>query len=33
MKGSVIDVNSFLEFKKKNHPEVKIGDKKLFIML
>lgn len=27
MRGSVIDVNSFLEFKKKNHPEVKIGDK------
>ena len=27
MRSSVIDVNSFLEFKKKNHPKVKIGDK------
>ena len=27
MKSSLIDVNSFLEFERKNHPELKIGDK------
>ena len=27
MESSLIDVNSFLEFERKNHPELKIGDK------